>query len=139
MDAAATPAIPTVAVSLAAMHPVSGKFLLVRRARPPAEGLWAFPGGRVEFGETLAEAALREMHEETGLHARDVWFFRHLELIGGEPEHHFLLAVHAAVAEGEPVAGDDAAEARWVTLAEMEEMTLTGSVLAFAREIAAGR
>ena len=137
MDAAATPAIPLVAVSLAARHPQTGDFLLVRRARPPAEGLWAFPGGRVEFGERLAEAALREFFEETGLEAANVRFFRLLELIG-DPDHHFLLAVHAAVAEGVPVAGDDAAEARWVSLADMQHMNLTGSVLDYAREIAAG-
>ncbi len=127
-----------VAVSLAARHPETGKFLLVKRGRPPAEGLWAFPGGRVEFGERLADAARREFFEETGLEAGDIRFFRLLELIGDEPQHHFLLAVHAGTAVGMPVAGDDAVEARWVTLGEMQSMRLTGAVLDYARDIDAG-
>ena len=86
--------------------------LLVRRATPPEAGRWSFPGGRVEPGERMADAAAREVREETGL---DVEISRPLdwvERIG--PDHHFVIVDFAAtVSERQtPTPGDDAADAR---------------------------
>lgn len=132
--------LPRIAVSVAARHPETGKFLLVLRARAPAKDLWAFPGGSVHFGETLAEAAQRELQEETGLRATDIRFQAMFELIDdgtkGDTPHHFLLAVHRAEATGEPVAADDAADAGWFAISEMERMPVTDSTIEVAEAIA---
>lgn len=131
---------PLIAVSVAARNPETGEFLLVLRGRPPAKDLWAFPGGRLDFGETLEQAVRRELYEETGLEAHDIRFHTLLEIIGNgsgdEPPHHFVLAVHRATVSGDPLAGDDAAEAGWFSLADMASLDITGTTLAVAREIA---
>jgi 8-oxo-dGTP diphosphatase len=130
---------PIIAVSVAVQNPETGHFLLVRRGRPPAKDLWAFPGGRVHFGETLETAAGRELAEETGLTAKDIRFHGFIEIVDldGDFPHHFVLAVHHAQGSGTPVAGDDAAEAGWFGLAEMTELPVTASTLSVARAISA--
>jgi len=131
---------PLIAVSVAARNPETGEFLLVRRGRAPAKGLWAFPGGRLHFGETLKEGAARELREETGLTAQDIRFHALVELIGdgsdGDTPHHFVLAVHRAEVAGRPVAADDAEEAGWFCVEAMEDLPTTGSTLSTARAIA---
>jgi 8-oxo-dGTP diphosphatase len=97
--------------------------LLVRRGRPPNAGAWGFPGGKIEFGETFSAAAERETFEETGIRCEAVRVLDCLDALDGEapPRWHYLLvAVLCAWRAGEPVAGDDAAEARWVSLAELD-------------------
>lgn len=113
-----------------------GRYLLVRRANPPARDLYAFPGGRVEEGETLAGGALRELQEETGLAGiRAVAHSSH-ELITederGRVTHRFVLTAHLVDVDGEeaPVAGDDAAEVGWFTAAEARRLPIPASVLA---------
>lgn len=132
--------IPIIAVSVAARKPGSGEFLLVRRGRAPAKGLWAFPGGRLHFGETLQEAAIRELREETGLSASNVRFHKLFELMSdgsdGDRPHHFVLAVHRAEATGEPAAADDADEAGWFSIEAMAGLPITESTLSTARAIA---
>lgn len=110
--------------------------LLVRRGRPPSFGFYAFPGGRVEAGEQLEEAARRELAEETGLEARDL---SPLVLVRAEgDEFDYDLQVFFGVyAGGEPIAADDAAEAAFYTLAAMEQIDVLDSVLAVARELLA--
>lgn len=131
---------PQRAVSAAIFH--RGRFLLVRRGRPPAAGLYAFPGGRVEAGETLDQAVRREVSEETGARLGVV---RHLvDLpIAAESEAgriEFLLSVHAAdFAGGRLAPGDDAAALAWYTLEEMALLPLAGSVLEVARQVAGRR
>ena len=130
---------PVRAVSAAIYH--EGRFLIVRRGRAPARGLYAFPGGRVEAGETLAEAVRREVIEETGALLSSIEHVVDLELAseqdGGRIE--FILSVHAAgFAGGEVVAGDDAEAALWLTLDEMARLPLAGNVLEIARRIAVG-
>ena len=93
--------------------------LLVRRGKAPLRDIWAFPGGLVEFGESLTAAAAREVLEETGVTVTIDGPIDHAEIVmrneAGAPERHYVLVVFAGTwRAGEPVAGDDAAEARWV-------------------------
>ena len=108
--------------------------LLVRRGRGPAAGEWSVPGGRVELGETLAEAVLRELAEETGLVGVCDELLGWVERIG--PDSHFvILDFRVSVLEpGDPVAGDDAAEVAWVPLEEVAELRLTEGLAEFLHE-----
>jgi ADP-ribose pyrophosphatase YjhB (NUDIX family) len=129
--------VPIEAVSAAIFH--DGRFLLVRRGRAPALGLYAFPGGRVEEGETLDEAVRREVLEETGARVENIALIRAIEIVSESDEFaiEFILNVHRAeFVGGEVAAGDDADEVVWVSVEEMEELPLAGSVLDIARQIA---
>ena len=88
-----------------------GRLLLVRRGRGQAAGAWSVPGGRVEAGETLAEAVLRELAEETGLEGVCDELVGWVERMG--PDHHYVILDFAVTVlePREPRAGDDAAEA----------------------------
>jgi len=113
----ASAARPVLGVSVLVEH--EGKVLLVQRGRPPAAGYWAFPGGRVELGEKLAEAAAREVQEETGLQVEIGDLVDRAEIIrrdaSGTIEAHFVVMVFAGrYLAGTPRAGDDAAEAEWL-------------------------
>ena len=128
---------PIEAVSVAILH--EGRFLLVRRGRAPAKGLYAFPGGRVEAGETREQAVIREALEETGAQLANVAHVVDLEIPAENADRiEFVLSVHSAsYAGGTVVAGDDADAAVWVTVDEMEQLPLAGSVLEIARQLAA--
>ena len=99
------------------------RLLLVRRGNPPAAGSWSVPGGRVEPGETVGEAVVREVLEETGLDALCGPLLGWVERIGDD--HHFVILdfVVEVLEPADPVAGDDALEAVWVPLADVCEMT----------------
>ena len=90
--------------------------LLVRRANPPDAGLWGFPGGKLDWDETLAAATLRELAEETGVQADYAGVLTAFDAIT-PPFHYVLIASRCAWRAGEPVAGDDALEAGWAPLA----------------------
>ena len=110
------PAAPVPAVGAVVVH--DGSVLLVRRGRAPARGVWAVPGGRVELGETLAEAAEREVREETGVSVRagePIWSFDSVirDEDGRVAFHYVIVDLLAEYVEGEPRARDDALEARW--------------------------
>ncbi len=106
------------------------RVLLVRRGRPPAEDLWAIPGGRVEIGETLQEAAEREILEETGIVIRaldPVYTFEVLDrdTRGGIRFHYVIVDLIAEYIRGEPLAGDDAAAARWIPADELSTLKVS--------------
>lgn len=112
----------------------AGHLLLVRRGHGPAAGTWSVPGGRVEAGETLAEAVVRELAEETGLEAVCEGLVGWVERISDE--HHFvILDFRASMLDGgDPVAGGDAAEARWVPLADVATLALVDGLAEFLHE-----
>ena len=85
--------------------------LLVRRGSPPPG--WAFPGGFVEYGETVEQAAEREAREETSLEVRRVRQFHVYSDPSRDPRGHTVSVVFLGEADGEPLGADDAAEARW--------------------------
>ncbi len=97
--------IPTVDIIIE----VPGGIVLIRRANPP-EG-WAIPGGYVDYGESLEEAAVREAFEETGLHVTLVRQLYTYSAPHRDPRHHTISTVFIAHAPGPPRAGSDAAEA----------------------------
>ena len=111
--------------------------LLVLRGRPPAKGSYAFPGGRVEPGETPEDAMRRELKEETGLEALTWQPFREVLLPAtetGAPDFALTVFLVTEVA-GTLAAGDDAVEARWVTLDEADVLPVTASVITVMREL----
>jgi 8-oxo-dGTP diphosphatase len=113
---AALPA-PVPAVGVVCLR--GDEVLLIRRGAPPREGEWSLPGGRIEAGERAADAALRELREETGVEAEVTGLLDVVDGLFPEAGRHYVLIDYAARwISGEPVAGDDAAEARFVSLAE---------------------
>ena len=102
----------------------AGRLLLVRRGRGPAVGMWSVPGGRVERGETVAEAVVRELAEETGVEGVCEGLLGWVERMGAG--HHFVILDFwvRALAGAEPTPGDDATEAAWVPLEEVARLPL---------------
>ncbi len=110
------------------------QLLLIRRGRGPALGQWSVPGGRVEGGETLAEAVVREVAEETGLPVACGEFIGFVERIGSG-HHYVILDFWATPLVDQPlVPGDDAAEAAWVSFDDLGEMALVNGMLDFLVE-----
>jgi mutator protein MutT len=106
-----------------------GQALLVRRAHQPDMGKWGFPGGKIEPGETVRDAAVRELFEETGLHAQAGQPFTALDVFdcdkdGNLRRQFVLVAVLCHWEAGEPVAGDDALEAAWFPVADLDTASI---------------
>src|SRR5215469_15956256 len=124
----AYPAAPVLAVSAAIIR--DGKVLIVRRARPPANGLYTLPGGGVEVGETLVEAVVREVQEETALVVEPVALAGYREAIArdgeGRIERHFVILPFAVRwIAGEPMLNDELAEAAWLDPSEIAGLHTT--------------
>lgn len=102
------------------------RVLLVRRRNEPDAGLWGFPGGHVEPGETCGECAAREAEKETGVVVVPRGLLTNIEVVRGGglrgPGFHFVLvAVACDLVSGEPRAADDVSEARWVPVGDVVE------------------
>lgn len=112
----------------------AGRVLLIQRGKEPDMGLWAFPGGSLEFGETLEAGALRELTEETGLRATPVGVLPPYEGIDPAGRWHYLLMPLLCEAPvGRLQAADDAADARWCSLDQVAELPTSGGVFDYAR------
>ena len=133
----ATPGIQEIpAVSVALLR--AGRVLLVRRGRAPSRGLYAFPGGRIEPGETVEAAARRELLEETGLAAGGLAVLTEIgidSLRDGRPVRYRLTVLTGTWESGEAVAADDAEAAGWYGLGELANLPITPSTLEIARDL----
>ncbi len=114
----------------AIVHDAEGRLLVIRRGRPPGEGLWSLPGGRVEPEESDAAAVVRELSEETGLRVEPGRLIGSVERPGPDGVTYDIHDYAAIAVGGELSAGDDAAEARWATPAELRRLPTTDGLIA---------
>lgn len=133
------PPRPILGASVAVFR--GGKVLLARRGRPPLQDFWSLPGGVVEIGEEVAEAAARELMEETGVSAEIVGPAGYVDVIrrdeAGEIARHFVvIALAARHLSGEAVCGDGTAEVRWAGLDEIDGLPLTDGAADLVRKAA---
>jgi len=129
--------IPNCAVGAIVLE--KGEVLLVRRDHAPALGQWSLPGGRVEWGETLREAIVREVREETGIDIEVEGLAGIAERIladdAGKTEFHYvILDFWARPKSRDLTAGDDASEARWVPVGELNDYELTAGLYEFLQD-----
>ena len=122
------PLRPFVGASIAVIR--DDRVLLAARANAPMRGVWTLPGGLVEAGEAIADAALRELKEEVGLDAAMVGVLPPTEIIqreaDGRVRHHYVVHPHAALwCGGEPEAGPEALAVRWATRADLADLETT--------------
>lgn len=121
--------------------------LLIRRGKPPRLGQWSLPGGRIEWGERAADAALRELREETGVQAKLTGLIAVVDGLFGfedegeagdeEPRHYLLIDYAARWLSGEPSPGDDATAAQWWPLAEVAALGMWDETVRVIRAAAA--
>jgi 8-oxo-dGTP diphosphatase len=107
-----------------------GRALLAQRSRQPLRGLWSLPGGRIEWGETLHEAALRELAEETAVEADICMLLDSVDVIqrdqAGAVQYHYVLTTFGALwRAGEARAGSDAAAVCWAASDDLDDLPMT--------------
>ncbi len=110
-----------------------GRFLLVQRRNEPQAGRWTVPGGKVEPGETLAEAVIREVWEETGLVVEvgdRAWV---VDIPTGRGDVFEVHDYYVSVRSGQLAAGTDAADARWYAAAELPDVDTTTGLVGYLR------
>ena len=134
------PRRPLLAASAAVFR--DGRFLAARRAVPPLAGRWSLPGGLVEPGERLSEAAAREVREETGVIARILTPADIVEVIrvdcDGAAEHHYVIVAFAAQwLSGQARAGEATAAVEWLRLEEIGSLAFTDGTEGAIRKAAA--
>jgi ADP-ribose pyrophosphatase YjhB (NUDIX family) len=125
------PAHPQLAVSAAIFR--DGKVLLVRRARSPGKGFYSLPGGRVEFGESLHQALVREIDEETGLGIEIISLAGWREVLpaAAGTGHYLIMSFAARWVAREPALNDELDDYRWIapdSLGSLGELKLTGGL-----------
>lgn len=131
------PARPFLGASIAVIR--DGRVLLAARANEPLRGVWTLPGGLVEPGETLAQAALRELGEEVGVSAVVVRSLTPTEIIlraeDGRVRHHYVVHPHAAFwTSGEPAPGPEALDVRWARPEDLADLATTPGLQATVEE-----
>ena len=112
--------------------------LLIERKHPPFEGMWALPGGFLDMNETLEEAALRELLEETGISGVELKQFHTFSKVNRDPRHRTITTVFIGYADKKtamPEAGDDAAKAEWFALDKLPPLAFDhGMVMEMIKE-----
>lgn len=139
------PARPIVGIGVVVLRPgaTGTDVLLVRRGKAPNLGSWALPGGAQDLGETAADAARREILEETGLRIGDVHLAANVDSIHRDPDgrvrYHYTIIDFAALWQGgDAVAGDDVSEVAWARVDALDEFQLWSEahrVIAIARRL----
>lgn len=118
--------------------------VLIQRGKPPRVGSWSLPGGAQKLGETVFDAAVREIHEETGLDANVIGLVDVVDSIthsdDGRVQYHYTLVDVVAIADPahEPAGGSDAKDARWVAIADLADFSLwseTERIIRLAHDI----
>jgi ADP-ribose pyrophosphatase len=127
---------PRVSVGVGGVVVADGRALLIRRAREPLQGRWTIPGGTVELGETLEEAVVREMAEETGLEVDPLEVLAVFDRIERDPGgavrfHHVIVDFLCQRLSGTARAASDALDACWVGPEDLDRFDLTAK----AREV----
>lgn len=114
-----------VAVAVAGVLQEGGRVLLVRRSAEPYAGCWSLPGGKITAGEPYRTALIREMLEETNLEVEVTSLAGVVAAAPKDGPRYLILACHLRLLSGDLKPGDDAAEARWIPLAELRRLCLT--------------
>jgi 8-oxo-dGTP diphosphatase len=129
LASSAQPTRPQLAVSGAIFR--DGKVLLVRRSRSPGKGFYSFPGGRVEFGESLHAALHREVDEETGLRVEILGLAGWREVLPGNAGggHYVIMSFAARWTAREPVLNDEHDDFKWLAPEAIGDLQLTGGLL----------
>ena len=120
-----------------------GRLLLIQRGTEPNKGLWSFPGGHIELGETLFEAVKREAGEETGIEVEPLELFQTHDYIARDEAgrvcfHYLVNLVRARYLAGTPRPGDDAVDTRWATEADIAGLPMDPFIRDVARRVLRG-
>ena len=131
------PERPRVAVGAVVFK--GGDVLLVQRGQPPAEGTWAIPGGSVRIGETLPQAAEREILEETGVIIRATEPVYTFDVIERDAEgrvrfHYVIVDLSAEYVAGTPRPASDAVDARWVSVDELRRRKVSPETIGLLKD-----
>ena len=131
-----TPSAPVVGVGGVVVR--DGRALLVRRGKPPLYGRWTVPGGTVELGETLEEAVVREMEEETGLRVEPLEVlavFDRIDRDGERVAYHYVIVDYLCRwRSGEARAASDALDVAWATPEDLARYELPEKALEVVRD-----
>ncbi len=127
-------------VGVGALVIKDGQVLMIKRGKPPGKDMWAIPGGLVELGETLQQAAEREVREETGLRVRAGKPVYTFDLVQKDEDgrvrfHYVIIDLEAKYVWGEPHPGDDAYEARWFSAEEIKALRLSPHMQALLKSV----
>ena len=126
------PSRPLVGVAVVVQN--MGEILLIRRGRPPKKNVWAIPGGLVELGESIRNAAIREVREECGIEIELGEILDVIDFIDKDPNgrikyHYVITDFSAQYVSGDSCAGDDAAQLAWVTPDQLKQYPIPETVL----------